>query len=202
MKVRIDRTEMRNDQHARAGQRTTPCSPREPGDRDMKQERHHPPVETGARASRGVAVGAPRGPGCGLPRAAAGRHQHATSTIQPHLSSASPCCTDCSPSRSWLSVSKPPNSYLRSTSVMDRIGATTVAVPHAPTSLKVLSSPHSSGRCSTGMPRSSAIAMSISFVMEGRIELVRGVTYFPSLSMPSRLETENSSTYLCSLESR
>mmetsp|Transcript_6894 Transcript_6894/g.22045 ORF Transcript_6894/g.22045 Transcript_6894/m.22045 type:complete len:297 (+) Transcript_6894:124-1014(+) len=43
---------MRNDRHARAGQRTAPCSPREPGDRDMKQERHPPPVETASGSAR------------------------------------------------------------------------------------------------------------------------------------------------------
>ena len=82
------------------------------------------------------------------------------------------------------------------------LGATTVAVPQAPTSLKEGSSSMGSGRSSTRIPASAASAISILLVMDGRIEPDFGVTYAPSAATPTQLETENSSMKRCSTASR
>ena len=82
-------------------------------------------------------------------------------------------------------------------SVMDAMGTTTVAVPHAPTSRKLLSSSYAMARACTSSPWSRASCMSMMLVMDGRIEPELGVQYAPSALMPTKLETENSSMYFC-----
>lgn len=61
-------------------------------------------------------------------------HQHTTSLIQPCTSSSSPNWIAIREVRNWLSTSKSPKSRFRSLSVIEAIGTTTVAVPHAPIS--------------------------------------------------------------------
>mmetsp|Transcript_743 Transcript_743/g.1923 ORF Transcript_743/g.1923 Transcript_743/m.1923 type:complete len:294 (-) Transcript_743:390-1271(-) len=131
------------------------------------------------------------------------RDHMSTSRIQPYKSSCSPYWMPCRVSRSCCSTSNFPNSCLVSPSVMLAIGTHTVAVPHAPTSLKLDTSSHASDRSCTSIPYlPPAICISILLVMLGRIDDVLGVTYAPLPSMPTKLETENSSTYLCSTQSR
>mmetsp|Transcript_40281 Transcript_40281/g.106695 ORF Transcript_40281/g.106695 Transcript_40281/m.106695 type:complete len:264 (+) Transcript_40281:384-1175(+) len=130
------------------------------------------------------------------------RAQSSTSRIQPWRSSSSPSWIATSEFRSSFSTSNLPNSCFVVPFVIDPIGTQTVAVPHAPISLKFKISSQETSRACTSIPLSRAICISILFVIDGRIERDDGVTYAPSGEIPRKLDTENSSTYFCSLASR